>query len=202
MNNIISKFPKYDVTKKLKALKPIILSFLKDKAYKDTSYKGVQPLGLALIEALRLFETFLKPRKHNNLRLLFEGEESRGPNLDTSLTYIRDLLSASKYGLRLRIGETKATLPYTNISGPGEKYWLNKIEDISNIKGKRKLGEMTHFLDDIFVSICAISIHLKERNDEKSKFHWNEIYRHVCHIVDHYDYARDVLIESINPAND
>lgn len=202
MNKKLSKSKKFKFPKKLTILKPTIHSFLKENAYEDTSYKTMQPLALALIEALRLFDILSKPKKDNKLRSLFSGEESKGPNLDTALTYIRDLCNASKYGLRLRLKEPTVAFPSPHIPGPGEKYWLNKIEGISNITGKRKLTEIARLLDDIFVSICAISIHLKKRKDENPRLHWNEIYQHVCHIVDHYDYAEDFLIESINPTND
>ncbi len=128
------------------------------------------------------------------------------PNLDTRLTCIRDLCSASLCGLEKREDELTGLTSSEELSEDqpslGDKLWLEVIEPYAQPNESEALLEVARLLDDVLEAILSISDHLGNLLKDRGTGSWGEIARHAQHIRDHFDYAEDALVSIIRPAEE
>jgi hypothetical protein len=134
---------------------------------------------------------------------LFRGDEAVRPNLDTTLRYTRDLLSASTEPIRLRAREDNppSRSPADPKRSPGTHYWMQVLKHAESDGEPKDFLEVSRFLDDLYRDIIFISIMVSPmaRGGAKS-IAWNELYRRLSRLRDHYEHAQHHIINTIKPA--
>jgi hypothetical protein len=163
------------------------------------------PLGIGLVEGAALFSVFdASIGQEEAVRSLFDGGETRGPNLYTRLKCVRDLFSASSYALREKCLQDAAILSDNNpvaVATPGELQWIALMARHTCARDEECVREVARLLDDSLEAMIAIASNLRgvstlpPRSGSR-----NEVYRHVCHVRDHFDYAEDMLLACICPS--
>jgi hypothetical protein len=172
----------------------------------DSPIQSLLPLGLALVEGGSLFSEFNPSMDQGaDLGALFDGGETAGPNLHTRLRYIRDLCSASGYGLQERA--LRSNRPSTESSNdavetPGERAWANLIATHASSRDEKCIEEVARLLDDVLEAMIRIVANLRGLASGLSWGSWSEVDRHICHIRDHFDYAEDMVLDCIQPAKE
>ena len=165
---------------------------------------SLMPLALVLIEAAKLYSLFFNPSDSSTFRDLFDGGQENMPNLDTRLNTIRDLCSASRYGLIWRAERSPdlglQSQPHEPSNTPGEAFWVELLEPYAEPGEYKDLVEAARLIDDVLEAILDIGKNLKEIFDGGNLGSWNEIARHADHIRDHFDYAEESLISIMKPA--
>jgi hypothetical protein len=178
--------------------------FLYSHAEERASCYSLVPLSLALMEASQLYSMFCCSSDKSLLSALFDGNETKMPNLDTRLKCIRDLCSASNYGLNKRdensSGSSILTKSNKKQSSPGAELWLEIIKKYAQPTKPGILLEVARLIDDILESMLCISNNLDNFFIRKETTSWDEIVRHSNHIKDHFDFAEDALIATMRPA--
>ena len=176
----------------------------------QSPYRGLLALGAALLEGACLYSALNDPYPLDSekIRPMFDGGESNGPNIDSRLRIIRDLCSASTFALN--------ALSCNDGSNPKEEFiddsfkeseheqriWLGPFVAVSALNNEGERTELCRLLGDVFESFVHVSHILQILQDNADKRLWNEAYREVCHIRDHFDYAEEILMASIFASSD
>lgn len=196
MDDMKQKDDKKDViTREILQLAAVSNKILKREAVYKEPCLSLVPLALSLKETCDLYSKLLHAPNSMDLQSLFDGGEELTPNIDTRLKCIRDLCSASIYGLKKRSqGEADQDVEYS--AGPGQEYWIKIIEAYTNTDTQNNTIEAAKLLDDLLESMIAIA-HTLSGIFDHGNGSWNEAYRHAKHIRDHYDYAEDFIISCL-----
>lgn len=202
MNTKIKRvFLDFHMEEKLNSIHEIAHEIIKtSKPYESPCY-SLMPLSLALLEAEDLFKIF-SLCDDLMLKNLFKGDDELSPNIDTRLRCIRDLCSASVYALMKRAEESDSSasiLMHNTSKSIDEKTWM---EIFKHYTKPEYCVELARLLDDILEAILSISDILSGFLTNGEKADWNELSRHIMHIKDHCDYAEDIIISCIVPAEE
>ncbi|MBC7076877.1 MAG: hypothetical protein H5T92_00985 [Synergistales bacterium] len=131
----------------------------------------------------------------------FVGDKDEDLNLYTGLASIRDLCSASIHTLRVfeerSHGNSFCVDERVDIDGPGEQWWAELINGVfCNSASENSIAEVCLILDHVFGSASSVA-EIIARCGLGDRTPWGEIYRHVCHIRDHFDHGETALLEVI-----
>ncbi len=160
------------------------------------------PIKLALLATAQLYQQFLPHPDLHQVRQLLDGGEPHEPNLNTRLRYIRDLCSASTYFFKMkgRNSSDHSLDPVTMVQTPGEKVWsawlANEVPESANVQ------ELARLLDDVLEAMLCVYYNLLLLEDHDQEAIFDEVHRHLTHVVGHFDYAEEFLIEAMHPAPD
>ena len=191
-----------EILKTLEEMECWAASLFQDKKLTDDVNQGWIPIGLALWATSKLYRLLLQNPESQQLTQLFDGGELQGPNLDTRLKYIRDLCGASSYFFKRHCEETAETSvgPIEAVQTPGESAWSALIS--SYIRSQETIQEVSRLLDDVLEAMLCIYQNLLLIQDRREGAILDEVHRHLTHIADHFDYAEEMVIEAMNPAED
>lgn len=166
-------------------------------------YASLVPLGFALLHVAALFEVLVDGHG-SRIAQLFSGDEDESPNIDTRLRSVRDLCSASSYAARYRSQKAlNASAPGydSHPSGaPGDQFWYQIIRRFVDWPAEDDLIEVCRFLDEMFEAALEIAEMLRSGGSTEQQV-WDEVYRHVTHVRDHYDCVEEAIIDCIRPAD-
>jgi hypothetical protein len=167
----------------------------------EKSCYSLMPLAFALMEAVDLYSFICDTSNKLRIANLFDANEVTMPNIDTRLRTIRDLCSASNYGLQKRSEEFPDNTPVDSKSLEGiplgEGFWLETLRPYLDTANHKDSLEVARLLDDVLESVIIISENLNSLLKGSVAGSWNETYRQTSHIRDHFDYAEDSLISCI-----
>jgi hypothetical protein len=169
--------------------------------------RSLWPLGGALVEGAMLYALLQADPSGNHkvsLARLFDGGESEGPNIETRLKCIRDLCSASIFALEDRSANLEVQVGdvMEPIETPGVSYWCGLLSTCFPQKDNQAVTEVARLLDDVFSELVRITICLQVLAEENRPDIWPEIWRAASHIRDHFDYAEEIVIDSIVAAEE
>jgi hypothetical protein len=187
--------------KKLIVLQTVGKQLLDSELDIEGPLDSLKPLGMVLLEGFNLFSILISG-SYEKIHNLFDGGEEKGPNIDTRLKFMRDLISASN-----RATYTRASLTHEAEDLPGVSVvgidWLESISPHVEQHDESVLTEVLELINETLEALLSIAMMLNTSNlDSVSKEVWREIHRHVVHIRDHYDYAETYIIDMLRPAEE
>ena len=130
---------------------------------------------------------------------LFDASEDRGLNLDSRLKRIRDLCSASIPELRMLARSEGLPKPgQADVNGDEGRVleWSQFFEARAAHASSSEWEEGARLMDDVAESLATVVALLNARDNRPI---WNEVYRNVTHVRDHYDHAENSIIGLMKP---
>jgi hypothetical protein len=119
------------------------------------------------------------------------------------LKCIRDLCSASDFALEARsLNDREGLVPDSpeHIDTPGGLYWANLIPGYVRLRAEKSIVEVARLLDELLEEVVRIARAIVSLGTAPSSCPWKEMHRAVRHIRDHFDFAEEMVIDCVRPA--
>jgi hypothetical protein len=187
---------KNQVSNKMSKLSTVADRILEEPVVYEKPCFSLVPLALALMETFDLYSNIFDSSDYHVIESFFDANEESMPNIDTRLKCIRDLCSSTVYALQKRAEEDVQHSQVDSQTHLGQNYWVSILKPHTNYTNSADIVEAARLLDDLLESMIIVSETLHNLFNV-NKGSWNEVYRHVRHIIDHYDYAEEFIISCL-----